>query len=537
MLDALASFDQYILLAINSYHCEFLDPIISLLSRNRLIWLPVYLLITFGMIKTMGWKIGLLFVVGCIIAIGLSDFTCASIIRPWVQRLRPSNPDNPVSDLVHIVNGYRSSRYTFPSCHAANSFAIATFVAVTMRRRWITISIFCWAIFLSYTRLYLGVHYPGDLLVGASVGSAIAYGVYIAVRYARQRWMKNAITVAILIAMPSAMMSATETAETDKPRLAWDVDFRSVFDNRECDAIYTPAQTYFLAQLAPEIGVKFLGNRHLVSGGVVYTQPIGCEWDGRRISPTLYYLYNNNKTRFAFGMIPRRHLLRELPNYIESDSANYFQNNIRGAMVAMQYTDGFFQALVDWRGMQGIDRREAFHIIGQGEWHRKDNLFLAGGLAMLNHLAKRKNAPSTEFVVDNIIANPYVGLDLTPIVSPLDSLSLRVGPITSLTRNRADNKWIAPVGLWGDINIGWWRLSLKNTIYIGNKPLFPLHSLFGSLLNEGEPFYASKFYNRTTLKGCLFSYKEMVSLDAALDFHVAQHNFTFYQRLILRVTI
>lgn len=537
MLDALASFDQYILLAINSLHCDSLDPVIAFLSRNRLIWAPVYLLIVFGMIKTMGWKAGLLFVIGCIIAVGLADYFCASVIRPWVQRLRPSHPDNPVSAIIHLVNGYRAGHYTFPSCHAANSFAIATFVSLTMRKRWIIIGIFLWAIFLSYTRLYLGVHYPGDIFVGALIGSAIAFGVYKASCGIRRRWLKVAMTTILLLAAPSAISAAETPDNSEKPKFAWNVDFRSVFDNRECDVRYTPAKTYFLAQLSPEIGVKFSGGRHLISGGVVYTQPIGCEWDGHRLSPTLYYLYNNRSTRFAFGMVPRRHLVRELPNYIESDSANYFQNNIRGAMVALERPDGFFQALVDWRGMQGVNRREAFHIIGQGEWHRPGNIFLAGGLIMLNHLAKRKNAPETEFVVDNIVANPYVGVDLTSIVSPLDSLSVRVGPITSLTRHRADNKWITPIGLWSDITISWWRLSLNNTLYFGNKPLFPLHRMFGSLLNEGEPFYAAKFYNRTTVKGNIFSYKNIVTLDAALDFHAASHNFTFYQRLLLRVTI
>ncbi len=535
MLDTLISIDQSVLLFFNSMHCDALDPIINFLSRNRLIWLPLYLLIIYFMVRNFGWRRGLIYVAGAAIAVGLADYICASVIRPEVQRLRPSNPDNPVSEFVHLYRNYRSSKFTFPSCHGANTFALATFTSLVFRRRSVTIAIFAWAIFMCYTRMYLGVHYPGDLLAGAAIGSLIATGCYYAARTINRLWPGAAVTILILAVLPAE--ATAQKIDSESPKFEWSIDFRSVFDNRECDARYTDCKTFFLAQLSPEIGVSFSDRRHLVSGGVVYTQPIGCEWDGHRLSPTLYYMYKVPRTRFALGMIPRRHLIRELPNYLMSDSANYFQSNIRGAMVALQRPDGFFQAFIDWRGMQGEKRREAFHIIGQGEWQRPGGMFMAGGVGMLNHLARRKNAPASERVIDNFVVNPYVGLDLTPKVSPIDSLSLRVGPITSITRNRAEGGWIVPIGLWAELDMSWWRLSLQNTLYVGNKPLFPLYSQFGSLLNDGEPYYASKFYNRTSLLGHIFVYKDMVNLDAALDFHVAERNFTFYQRLILRVFI
>ncbi|MDE7387877.1 MAG: phosphatase PAP2 family protein [Muribaculaceae bacterium] len=534
MLDTLASLDQTLLLWVNSFHSDTADPIISFLSRSRLVWCPLYLFIIYGMIRRFGWKRGLIYVAAAALAVGLSDYICASVIRPAVQRLRPSNPDNPISSMVHLVNGYRSGRYTFPSCHGANCFCLAVFVSLTFRRRWITVAMMLWAVFMCYTRMYLGVHYPGDLLTGGAIGTIFAIICYAA----SNKINKRLVVAAAIMTVTTTGISAQEAADTsDKPKFEWSVDFRGVFDNRECDNTYTPTGTYFITQLAPEVGVSFNDSRHLISGGVVYTQPIGCEWDGHRVSPTLYYRYKTPSVSYAIGMIPRRQLVRELPNYIQSDSASYFQSNIRGAMVTLERKNGFFQALIDWRGMQSENRREAFHMIAQGEWHRPDKIFLAGGLLMLNHLAKRKNAPIDEFVVDNIIAQPYVGTDFSSLVSPLDSLALRVGPITSLTRDRGDNKWIAPIGAYVDFTIGWWRLQLDNTLYIGNKPLFPLHDRFGCLLNSGESMYAAKFYNRTTVKGDIFSYKNMVHLDVALDFHVAEGKFTFYQRLLLKVTI
>ena len=104
---------------------------------------------------------------------------CASIIRPAVQQLRPTNPDNPVSALLHIVHGYKGGKYGFPSCHAANSFAIAVFSTLWFQRKWMAVVLVAWALLECYTRLYLGVHYPSDIVFGMAIGSLIAYIVYI----------------------------------------------------------------------------------------------------------------------------------------------------------------------------------------------------------------------------------------------------------------------------------------------------------------------------------------------------------------------
>ena len=389
--------------------------------------------------------------------------------------------------MITVVNGYRSGSYSFPSCHAANTFALATFISLLFRRRTATAAILTWAAVVSCSRLYLGVHYPSDLIAGAVIGSAIAAALYMLAHISCRRFFAAAM---LLFAANGA------TAQTE---FKWNIELNSVFDNRECDARYTPTKTYFFTQLAPEIGVSFDSGRHAVMGGAVWNQPIGCEWDGHRISPTLYYLYSGTRWQFAMGMVPYRHLIRPLPNYIQSDSTRYFQHNIRGVMARYLGDEGFMQALVDWRGMQGHDRREAFDIIVMGEWQRPHRIFLAGGLIMLNHLAKQSNPPADQYVVDNFVANPYIGIDLSALSHPIDSLTFRAGTLASMTRD--------------------------------------LYSQFGSLLHEGEPFYASDFYNRTTIKGNIINYKNMVSLDAALDFNVARDNFTFYQRLLLRVTI
>ena len=80
------------------------------------------------------------------------------------------NLDNPLSAMVHVVDGYRGGSYGFPSCHAANSFAFAAAVALIVRSRRCSLFVFGWAVLNSYSRIYLGVHYPGDLFCGAVIG-------------------------------------------------------------------------------------------------------------------------------------------------------------------------------------------------------------------------------------------------------------------------------------------------------------------------------------------------------------------------------
>ncbi len=348
------------------------------------------------------------------------------------------------------------------------------------------------------------------------------------------------IVIMILTLCPFLRMKGENFLPVDSAsvpvKVEWELDFRSVFDNREGDRAYTADRTFFFTQLSPEIGLSMDNGIHRVMGGVVWTQPIGCEFEGHRVSPTLYYLYQSPRNwRFAMGMLPRTLLARELPDYIVSDSTRYFQRNLRSAIIVTENKNGYFQGVLDWRGMQSRTRREAFCVIAQGEWNPSDRVFLSGGLLMLNHLAKQKDAPEDQHVVDNLIFNPYIGVDLSRYVTPFSAMILRAGALMSLTRDRGDADWLKAAGLWSRIDVSWWRLTLTNTLYASSRPLFPLYSRYGSLLNDGEPFYASDFYDRVSLKGSLIKWRDNVNVDASLDFNFTNSGMIFYQRVLLSV--
>lgn len=169
----LSDIDEGLLLAVNGFHTQFLDEAMWTIS-GRWTWVPMYFLLLLTVVRKTGFKKGafvILFVTALIIA---TDQTCASFIRPLVGRLRPSNPDNPVSELITTVNGYRGGRYGFPSCHAANTFALAIYLSLLLKNRYVTISMVTWSLLVSFSRIYLGVHYPGDILGGMAVGALLA---------------------------------------------------------------------------------------------------------------------------------------------------------------------------------------------------------------------------------------------------------------------------------------------------------------------------------------------------------------------------
>lgn len=182
----LSDIDARLLLIVNGAHSPFFDSVMWCIS-GRWIWVPFYAVLAYLLFRRMSWKRASI----CLVTIGLiilaADQTCATLIRPEIGRLRPANLNNPLSSFVHVVNSYRGGRYGFPSCHAANTFALAVFMSLVIRHKWFTVMMFSWAFVVSYSRMYLGVHYFGDLFCGATIGSLFAVLFYYLQNYLFKR--------------------------------------------------------------------------------------------------------------------------------------------------------------------------------------------------------------------------------------------------------------------------------------------------------------------------------------------------------------
>lgn len=177
ILHLVNDWDSSMFLWINGWHTDYMDNFIEFYT-HKFIWLPLYLSLVYVVFRNFQWKATLVWLLVAILLLVINDQLCASVLRHEVARMRPSNLDNPISSFVHVVDGYRGGRYGFPSAHAANSFGLAFYVMYVFRRILLSITMLLWAMMMCYTRIYLGVHYVGDLVAGMMLGLINATIIY-----------------------------------------------------------------------------------------------------------------------------------------------------------------------------------------------------------------------------------------------------------------------------------------------------------------------------------------------------------------------
>lgn len=176
MWDSLIHFDKELLLFFNGHHTPYWDDVMYLYS-GKWIWLPVVLTLVYVLFRSADWRETVWTLLSVALLVVLCDYLPSHYIKPFFARLRPTH-DPELAGLVHIVDGYRGGLYGFFSQHASNAAGIVIFTTFLFRNRFYSVVAVVWALVSCYSRLYLGVHFPGDVTVGLLWGTAVGFAVW-----------------------------------------------------------------------------------------------------------------------------------------------------------------------------------------------------------------------------------------------------------------------------------------------------------------------------------------------------------------------
>lgn len=186
----LIDLDKAIFLAINGWHSPFFDHLMYWLS-DKFIWIPLYAVLLF-----LIWKVyrkGFWITIPLVaLMVTLTDQVSVIFFKDVFERLRPCH-DPSLEGLVRIVRNHCGGSYGFISSHASNTFGVAIFIGSILRARykWILPSLLIWATAVCYSRVYLGVHFPGDVIVGATVGAITGYLIALLFNFFKKKIKAN----------------------------------------------------------------------------------------------------------------------------------------------------------------------------------------------------------------------------------------------------------------------------------------------------------------------------------------------------------
>ena len=188
MLEQELLYERDLFFFLNGSNSVFLDNFFYLYSY-KWTWIPFYACLLFVFLYKRTWKEIVWIIVAIVVLITLCDQISSGLFKPLFHRLRPSHhPD--FKEMVDLVFNYRGGGYGFISSHAANAFGLATFTALLFKNRIYTLTIMLFALLTAYSRVYLGLHFISDIVVGALVGAAIGWGVYGIDCWVRKKYLQ-----------------------------------------------------------------------------------------------------------------------------------------------------------------------------------------------------------------------------------------------------------------------------------------------------------------------------------------------------------
>ena len=228
-MEELIQLDKQLLLWFNGSDSLFLDGLVNTLTTATT-WIPLYLGLFYLVLKNNDNVQKVLLVLGCA---GLCVFLAGSLndlfVKPWVARWRPSR-DPEIAMLVDVVNGYRGGRYGFFSSHAANTFSLAIFFTLLVRSKVLSVAMILWSLLNCWTRMYLGVHFPGDILCGLLWGGVVGTGMwflhqhiykkintqdfYVSTQYTATGYQKSDVDIVICILLLTIVYAILKSCYT-----------------------------------------------------------------------------------------------------------------------------------------------------------------------------------------------------------------------------------------------------------------------------------------------------------------------------------
>lgn len=177
-MQTLIDFDSQLFMMLNGSDSSFVDDIMMVIT-NGITWIPLYIALLLLVIKNNESMTQIVIFTSCAIGcVLLSTIAADFIAKPLVERWRPSS-DPLIKYAVDVVDDYRPGKYGFFSAHAANTFSLALYLSLWVKNRLFSFAIISWSLLNCYSRIYLGAHYPSDVVVGLLVGAIIAVLFYL----------------------------------------------------------------------------------------------------------------------------------------------------------------------------------------------------------------------------------------------------------------------------------------------------------------------------------------------------------------------
>lgn len=182
-MEWLLEIDYSLLLLVNGLHTAFLDVLMMFFTAKHP-WVPLYLAIAFYIFYQFGhkqkkYRHAFIIFAGAVIIFAITDIGSTQI-KHYFMRLRPGH-DPLLDGAIRLLDG-KGGMYGFISSHASNVFGLAAFTSLAFKKRWYSITIFTWAFIVCYSRVYVGRHFPSDVICGALFGFLIAYLVSLIVQ-------------------------------------------------------------------------------------------------------------------------------------------------------------------------------------------------------------------------------------------------------------------------------------------------------------------------------------------------------------------